>query len=106
MSKLLIKPAKGSQVHSVTPQSAGWKYVGFNVHDLSVGESLECCQSGRELCLVVLTGSANISVGQQSWHNVGGLGDVYKRQVERIFLLISPRVQSMCRQEKLPTSSL
>ena len=80
MSKLLIKPAKGSQVHSVTPQSAGWKYVGFNVHDLSVGESLECCQSGRELCLVVLTGSANISVGQQSWHNVGGRTSIFVDQ--------------------------
>ena len=80
MSKLLIKPSAGTQVHAVTPQSAGWKYVGFNVHDLAAGEHLECCQSGRELCLVVLTGSATISVGSQTWDSVGGRTSVFVDQ--------------------------
>jgi len=72
MSKLLIKPAAQSQVHQVTPQSAGWSYVGFSVHDLAQGQTLECQQQGRELCIVILTGTANITVGEQTWLKVGG----------------------------------
>jgi 5-deoxy-glucuronate isomerase len=80
MSKLLVKPAAVSQVHQVTPTSAGWTYVGFAVHDLQAGEKLQCQQAGRELCLVVLSGSANITVGEQSWMSVGGRENVFADQ--------------------------
>jgi len=80
MSKLLIKPAAQSQVHQVTPQSAGWSYVGFSVHDLAVGETLKCQQQGRELCIVVLTGTANITVGEKTWLKVGGRTSVFVDQ--------------------------
>jgi len=80
MSKLLIKPSSTTQVHQVTPQSAGWTYVGFAVHDLTAGETLQCQQAGRELCIVILTGSANISVGSQSWTDVGGRDSVFVDQ--------------------------
>ncbi len=80
MSKLLVKPAAASQVHQVTPQSAGWTYVGFAVHDLHVGENLECQQAGRELCIVILTGTANVCVGSQSWDNIGGRNSVFVDQ--------------------------
>ncbi|TGS31678.1 5-deoxy-glucuronate isomerase, partial [bacterium M00.F.Ca.ET.180.01.1.1] len=40
MSKLLVKAAKGhGRVAHVTPQSAGWTYVGFDLHRLKPGES-------------------------------------------------------------------
>jgi 5-deoxy-glucuronate isomerase len=80
MSKLLIKPAPTSQVHQVTPQNAGWSYVGFSVHDLASGETLECQQAGRELCIVVLTGTANITVGEKTWLKVGGRTSVFVDQ--------------------------
>src|SRR5438045_2728898 len=39
MSKLLIKADKGhGHVAHVTPQSAGWTYVGFDLHRLRPGE--------------------------------------------------------------------
>jgi 5-deoxy-glucuronate isomerase len=80
MSKLLVKPAAKSKVHQVTPQSAGWDYVGFSVHDLAAGETLDCQQAGRELCIVVLTGTANISTGSNSWLNIGGRTSVFVDQ--------------------------
>ena len=80
MSKLLIKPSDTTQVHQITPQSASWKYVGFAVHDLAAGDTLQCQQEGRELCIVILTGSANISVGLQSWTDVGGRESVFVDQ--------------------------
>ena len=41
MSKLLVKPKGNSgRVSHVTPQSAGWTYVGFDLHRLKPGETV------------------------------------------------------------------
>ena len=43
MSPLLIKPARGAadgRVHHITPASAGWSYVGFEVFDLASEQAL------------------------------------------------------------------
>jgi 5-deoxy-glucuronate isomerase len=40
---------------SVTPESAGWTYVGFSVHRLA--GRLERVEDGREACVVLLSGS-------------------------------------------------
>ncbi len=77
MSRLLVKPATARQVHQITPDSAGWSYVGFEVYDLLAGEDLELQQAGRELCLVVLSGTASIKVGEQVWAGVGGRSSVF-----------------------------
>ncbi len=42
---------------SVTPESAGWTYVGFSVHRLS--GRLERVEDGREACIVLLAGSCS-----------------------------------------------
>src|SRR6478672_7183288 len=58
---LLVKPdlsPSAAQVHRITPQSAGWRYVGFEVFDLAAGRTLERCEKGREQCLVLLSGRA------------------------------------------------
>ncbi len=40
MSKLLVKPSgRHGRVNHVTPQSAGWTYVGFDLHRLRPGET-------------------------------------------------------------------
>ena len=40
MSKLLVKPqGKSGRVSHVTPESAGWTYVGFDLHRLKPGET-------------------------------------------------------------------
>ena len=48
---------------SVTPQSAGWSYVGFEVYRLLLGSRLERTTEGREVCAVILSGRADISFG-------------------------------------------
>ena len=64
-SKLLCRPqapnAEG-RIHHVTPESAGWTYVGFDVFDLSVGERLDKETKDMEICLVLLAGKAKIAV--------------------------------------------
>ncbi len=80
MSRLLIKPAKAQQVHRITPHSAGWKYVGFELYDLQTGQHLSLRQAGRELCLVVLSGTTRVKVGAQLWNGVGGRSSVFDEQ--------------------------
>ena len=71
MSRLLVKPASAGQVHRITPDSAGWSHVGFELYDLSAGEQLVLRQAGRELCLVLLSGTAGVKVDEQVWAGVG-----------------------------------
>ncbi len=59
MSELHIKPsAMHGRIHHVTPQRAGWTYVGFDVHRLRPGESVSGEGGDREVCLVLIEGRA------------------------------------------------
>ncbi len=80
MSRLLIRPAGEQQVHNITPVSAGWEHVGFSVYDLLAGDDLTLQQPGRELCLVVLSGTSRIRVGEQVWTGIGGRSSVFEDQ--------------------------
>ncbi len=72
MSRLLIKPDTNQPRHNITPDSAGWEHVGFALHELNAGKNLTIQQAGRELCLVILTGTAKVKVADQLWNSVGG----------------------------------
>lgn len=61
MSKLLIKPDKGTGlVARVTPQSAGWDYVGFDLYRLKPGEAVSAETGNLEVCLVLIAGKARV----------------------------------------------
>jgi 5-deoxy-glucuronate isomerase len=62
-SNLRLRPqAKTGLVHNVTPHSAGWSHVGFALHKLAQGEVTGGEAGGNELCLVLVSGRARISV--------------------------------------------
>jgi 5-deoxy-glucuronate isomerase len=63
MSALRVRNA------TVTPESAGWRYVGFSVHPLA--GRLEGIEQGREACLVLLSGACSFM----------GLGDAARATV-------------------------
>ena len=46
MVQLLVKPTKAQQVHAITPESAGWKYVGLELYDLQQKRSWYCSRRG------------------------------------------------------------
>ncbi|EBW1603958.1 5-deoxy-glucuronate isomerase, partial [Salmonella enterica subsp. enterica serovar Kottbus] len=72
MSRLKITPDAGSGlVASVTPESAGWTYVGFDLHRLRAGETAQGASGGRELCLVFVTGKGETSVGGEALGVIG-----------------------------------
>jgi 5-deoxy-glucuronate isomerase len=80
MSRLLVRPQPGpggASAVEVTPQSAGWTHVGFRSLVLAGGEVFELCTAGRETCIVILAGTADISVGGQSLGPIGTRASVF-----------------------------
>ncbi len=83
MSHLLVHtkaPDRDSCVLEVTPESAGWRYVGFAVHALPAGGSLQRVMAERETCLVVLSGKLTVTVGEQVFPSVGSRSSVFDDQ--------------------------
>jgi len=66
------------RVLQVTPQSAGWSHVGFEVIHLAAGQSYEGGDAARETCLVLLTGHADITVDGVPFADVGGRLSVFE----------------------------
>jgi 5-deoxy-glucuronate isomerase len=61
----------------VTPEKAGWKYVGFQVQQLRAGQTVRGGEPARETCLVLLTGSADVRVDGNEFKSVGGRASVF-----------------------------
>lgn len=81
MSKLIVNSdasLESGRVLSVTPESAGWQYVGFAVHKLASGEQWTGGDAEREVCLVILTGTATISAGGETFSDVGNRTSVFE----------------------------
>jgi len=73
MPKLLVRPeGETGRVIHVTPESAGWSYVGFDLVKLAAGESASGGESGRETCLVVVSGRASVKAGGAALGEIGG----------------------------------
>jgi 5-deoxy-glucuronate isomerase len=73
MPDLLIRPKKDAQglVASVTPQNAGWTYVGFDLYRLKPGETMRAGTREREVCLVFVAGKGEASAGGQEFGVLG-----------------------------------
>ncbi len=78
VSPLLAKAAReGREIVSVTPARAGWHYVGFRAVRLKAGE-VETLQTGAdELCIVVLTGTVQVTVDGQMFDHLGQRNSVF-----------------------------
>jgi 5-deoxy-glucuronate isomerase len=73
-SRLLVKPGQpdaGGRIHHITPEHAGWKYVGFELFRLQPGEQIQPDSHGRELCIVLVGGRARVDVGTQAFGVLG-----------------------------------
>jgi 5-deoxy-glucuronate isomerase len=73
-SKLLIKPDQSNTngvIHCITPQSANWRYVGFEVFTLSPGAQLSQDTQDREACIVIVSGRVDIQADAQTFAGVG-----------------------------------
>jgi 5-deoxy-glucuronate isomerase len=83
MSHLIVKPSKqphheGSLL-TVTPQSAGWTYVGFETLKLQAGGKLRRDTLEQEVCLVLLSGKANVATNKGAWNEIGNRMNVFEK---------------------------
>jgi 5-deoxy-glucuronate isomerase len=75
---LLVKAApSGRDIVTVTPESAGWRYVGFSAHRLRAGERLDIVADSRERCIVVLAGVVEVETPRATWRDVGARSSVF-----------------------------
>jgi 5-deoxy-glucuronate isomerase len=78
-SPLLAKArAEGREIVDVTPERAGWTHVGFRALRLAAGDSESLNTEARELCVVVLSGTVDITVGDDRFAQLGTRGSVFE----------------------------
>ena len=71
-SALLIKPrSQFGRIVNITPHSAGWTYVGFDLLKLRAAEEAGGNPYGREVCLVFLSGKGRVRIDQTDFGSVG-----------------------------------
>lgn len=72
MSKLLCKPSGSrGKIQDITPENAGWGYVGFGLYRLQKGETASELTGDREVILVLVEGKARINAAGQDWGELG-----------------------------------
>jgi 5-deoxy-glucuronate isomerase len=75
VSELLIHAASSAapdgSIVNVTPQSAGWSHVGFEVIALESGASVHRGPSEREVCIVVISGRCDVRSEHGEWPGLG-----------------------------------
>ncbi len=83
MSHLLSKvsaPDDQGCIQKITPQSANWQYVGFEMYQLKAGQSLSQPSLDKELCLVLVTGLADVSAGEENYEKLGERMSVFENK--------------------------
>ena len=86
-------------VTRVTPESAGWSYVGFEVHGLRRGDRLEQPTDEREVCAVMLSGTADVISSTQRWTAVGSRKSVFEGPPDAVYLPPGDRIAIEARSE-------
>jgi 5-deoxy-glucuronate isomerase len=112
MPDLLVKrkstPEESGSAVKVTPESAGWGYVGFEVFCLKEGTIAERHTGEEEVCLVLLSGQCNVSIEGEEWRNIGRRESVFDGPPCALYLSpgMAYRVEAVTKLDFAVTSSL
>jgi 5-deoxy-glucuronate isomerase len=80
MPDLLVKPTgTRGKVHAITPESAGWGYVGFTLYRLEPGDVAAEATGDREVILVLVEGKATVHAAGKDWGEMGDRMDVFEK---------------------------
>jgi 5-deoxy-glucuronate isomerase len=88
MSGLLVHPSApeaDGTVLRVTPESAGWEHVGFEVLRLAPGPVARREATGRETCLVAVQGTCQVRSDHGDWR-VGGRATPFDGRPDAAYL--------------------
>ncbi|MCC7319388.1 MAG: 5-deoxy-glucuronate isomerase [Rubellimicrobium sp.] len=89
MGKLLLHPrGERGLIHQVTPASAGWRHVGFDLWRLDPGEAAQgLVEQGREAILVVVEGKGRLIATGQDWGEMGARLSPFERSAPHALYL-------------------
>lgn len=80
MADLLCKPqGTRGKVHAISPESAGWTYVGFDLWRMEPGDVAAEPTGDQEVILVLVEGKARIQGAGQDWGELGARMDVFEK---------------------------
>lgn len=68
----------GGAIHAITPADAGWTWTSFDVHRLRAGERVDRAGDGQEVLVLVLEGTAAVTVGETRFASVGSRASVFE----------------------------
>ena len=74
-------------VHDITPESAGWGYVGFALHRLSPGDVASGSTRDLEAILVVVEGKLELTVGDSDFGEIGERMSVFEKTAPHCVLV-------------------
>jgi 5-deoxy-glucuronate isomerase len=72
-------PDEQGNVMTISPESAGWDYVGFQVFKLKEGQQLRQNTGEYEVCVVFLSGIGDVATSQAGWKQVGRRMNVFEK---------------------------
>jgi 5-deoxy-glucuronate isomerase len=83
---LLVHPSRDGAVVSITPESAGWTYVGFEALLLRPGQTLERETGDRECCVVLVAGAVDVRSAHGVWSDLGSRSDPFSGRPDAAYL--------------------
>jgi 5-deoxy-glucuronate isomerase len=89
VSKLLVHPSAprtDGTILTVTPESAGWRYVGFEVVKLADGTIARRATGEQEICIVIVAGTATVRSEHGEWRGLGGRSDPWAGRPDAVYL--------------------
>jgi 5-deoxy-glucuronate isomerase len=90
MSDLLVHPTdvpdSDGAILRVTPESAGWGYVGFEVLSLDEGAVAHRDSDDREACVVVVSGTIHVRSEHGDWRDLGRRRDPWSGPPDAAYL--------------------
>lgn len=77
---LLRKPTGTTgKLHDITPENAGWGYVGFGLYRLKPGDEISEATGDREVILVLVEGKAALACDSLDFGEMGERMDVFEK---------------------------
>ena len=89
MTDLLVHPGPPTgdgTIMTVSPESARWTYVGFEIVALREGTTARRETGDRELCAVVVNGTVDVRSSRGEWLQLGGRLDPWSGMPDAVYL--------------------
>ncbi|WP_421809968.1 5-deoxy-glucuronate isomerase [Flagellimonas sp.] len=86
-SQLLVKPKTDAEIyHRITPESANWKYLGFEARLMKKDDEWVHDTLDTEMVIVLLGGNFEVESNKGHWKTLNGRKNVFKGVAHTLYL--------------------